>query len=374
MFELHIDDKAVDSGSVPVRWCLHKDTLKLARSKPFCILIVVRPLVEDHWYEVRSRGEQRYVCAVEDLMTFVSFRYPGKNRIYAFLCSGEKRTLEKNYLSRSNSRSAYENRVINSADEEETNPQFLREFRVIDEDGAGWTRANTYLDVNVPQEAFGEEPAAWEKWWVNLPYPAKAIDQCQFKRRRIGAYSIQPLVMLLFLSIRYLYIALMTLVAFAFGMSIELWPLWRHPVSGDLTSQKFGNFGSRYVQEHTDESILRIALRIASMPLWFGIGIGLWLYTKSASASSWWIYGLTAPLVVFVGILLFMGFVTLLASNLSKPKPVLEQTTLTDEEVAYITCTLARGTAGLATLPKKRRSVRLRLQDYKSKVCRPYAG
>ena len=55
------------------------------------------------------------------------------------------------------------------------------------------------IAVVVPTGVFAPEPSEWEKRWVNLWYVNEPLNQCQFRKRRITAYTIQPILVALWL-------------------------------------------------------------------------------------------------------------------------------------------------------------------------------
>lgn len=183
--ELNIVERTVQSGAVPVVWCIDREwaTKSLKDIRDCYILLITTPVKDGHMFV-----EDRVVAKATSMMAYVNFFRPGKNRIYAFLTNSKSTatsfTMRYHGAWRSNF-IAYHNRNIN--------PVHWDTMKV-----------NAELDVDLPKECFAKEPPAWEKAWVNVLFSDKAVDQCAYRRRRIFAYTLQPLVFTLLLICRLL--------------------------------------------------------------------------------------------------------------------------------------------------------------------------
>lgn len=54
------------------------------------------------------------------------------------------------------------------------------------------------LSVDVADGFFAPEMSAWKDWWVNLWFEGQAWDECMIRRRKMVAYTIQPIVVGIF--------------------------------------------------------------------------------------------------------------------------------------------------------------------------------
>ena len=98
-FKIFIADTNVDSGSVPISWCCSKELLDFMLQRKIAdpqVLIVVSPEDIDGYHNICK--EQRFVVSLKDMAAFVSFRYPGKNRIFASVIFGNKKETKYSYL------------------------------------------------------------------------------------------------------------------------------------------------------------------------------------------------------------------------------------------------------------------------------------
>lgn len=221
MFEIKVADADVTSGTIPVSWCLDLETIKKLSDDKVVdpqVVIVVAP--EGSTYS--QEKEYRKVVPLKDLMAYIEFRVPGKNRIWAFISS--KKDARDAYLGKSSSR--YITTILSTDGE--------RWGYMFNLDPSGETRQpdhGSYLSVDVPEVVFAPEPAQWEKDWVNHFYRNKCVDQCDFRKRRLIAYTGQVLVMLIQLVLR----SLLLLVALLIGAkNVSLQPLL-HPLQYDMS-------------------------------------------------------------------------------------------------------------------------------------------
>jgi len=151
LLKIKLLETEVTSASLPITWRVNKNWLK-KNGADWDILFSTVSFDDDRKTEWRSK------CKLTDLVHYVKFLRPGKNRIFAIISCGY--------------RDCY-----------------------IDE-------KSTSLDVDLPEEVFADEPPAWEKNWVNFFFSTKAVDQCDFRKRRLLAYTIQPILIVLMLIVR----------------------------------------------------------------------------------------------------------------------------------------------------------------------------
>lgn len=180
-------DQSIQSGIVPIRWCISKKLLealkKAGRTDPHVLIIVAA-----NGYEV-----SRQLAPLEQLMDYIEFRNPGKNTIMAAIVCGKKSALSNRYLLEKDNLFLYDE----SSDRYEFSGNAKYNF---------FGRSISRLDVIIPDGIFAKEPPNWEKKWINLWFREKAKNQCQYRRRRILAYTIQPpavfIYMILILGLR----------------------------------------------------------------------------------------------------------------------------------------------------------------------------
>src|SRR6185295_9161179 len=201
MIEIFISDTDATSGSVPITWCVSPETLKLLAEQEVRdpqIVICVAPAGEKYARE----KEVRKVVALKDLMTYIEFRSSGKNNIWAVVSFRDPKSAKNLYLSKKDG--AYDSSMLSydgtdySGWLKKTDSQYRDEEAIAQAELEKTHMLSTPVTVNVPVECFAKEPSAWEKTWVNHFFRAKSVDQCDFRRRRLFAYLVQPLVLLAF--------------------------------------------------------------------------------------------------------------------------------------------------------------------------------
>jgi hypothetical protein len=357
MFQIKIADPDMTSGMVPVTWCISPDLLKvlakLEINNPQVIISVIpencsQPLQKEH----------RYVVPLRDLMTYVEFRTPGINRIFATLSLTDLsvRDCKKKFLRRTDG--GYYDWDIATFDGKEYNEDSPNNAEPV--------------VVDVPQGAFAPEPAAWEKAWVNHFYETSAVDQCHFRQRRLFAYSLQPFLILLGYIPR-LAITLVALLTVQRNFSLKhlIHPLLFRFFEGlDMFEE-----GSRLISKKDVGFVRKYAGCLLAPPIYLWALLcylipGLIIITLA---------GLLLGLAVFIVICLIA-----VAANASELRDELERfldrkksTTSwaeTSEEIQDLVCVSQKPITGLASLPAKKKTIKLRFYDLKSKVCRPFAG
>ena len=192
--KLIVSSEEVGSPTVPLRWCITPDEVQHLKQEK---------MLNPHLLLVAIHGDwevDRQLVPLSQMLTYVTFSRSGKNRLAACIVSNSEsvKELKKRYLGKDE----YGHYNCN-----------------VFEDGrlqVGY--AQTGVTVQVAKEFFAKEPAAWERFWVNLWFETRQRDQCQFRRRRMLAYSIQPPLVLLYVTAKILFRFLA-----AFFWSITKW-------------------------------------------------------------------------------------------------------------------------------------------------------
>lgn len=193
MLELHIADTDVTSGSIPVTWCLNKELLerlsKLHIEDPQ-LVISVAPVSKDY----HSTMEYRKVVPLKDMLAYVDFHFPGKNKIYAFISRKDKKFAKETYLERRDY--GYYEDVLNTSGD----------------DYCSWIYWKaTPLEVEVPEDCFGKKPSEFEKEWLSYMGNNRLTDQCSLRKRRL-LYPFQAVLMMLDVLVRVLVFIIAALV------------------------------------------------------------------------------------------------------------------------------------------------------------------
>jgi hypothetical protein len=373
MFEIKIASVDASAGSVPVSWCLDLETIKFLADynvKDPQIIIVVAP--DGPGYHVKK--ESRTVANLKDLMAYVEFRTPGPTKIWAFISLLDRGEAKKKYLRREYG--AYYTDVLSWDGSCIENIPWINQ-----------TSAKP-VSVDVPKGIFAAEPPAWEKTWVNHFFSDKSVDQCAFRRRRLFAYLVQPLLIFGSILIRAFFLLIALLVG---AKDTSLMPLI-HPLKYDLGDAKDivsgGTIFVRHVPEDDLDSdfcfgrdfkssvsyVLRKFCLLPFMPLILGLCTLIFLTSKAL-----FIMGVTliciailaaALLIAFYGPVLIERIKDIIEGKSSKEEPWFND----KEEIDSLTCNADKKALTFGTLPEKKKSIKLRFLDLKSKVCRPFSA
>lgn len=389
MLELQITDNDVSGGSAQVSWCVNQEILKelaAQRVKEPQLLIVVAP--EGDAYD--HRKEVRKVVPLKDLMTYMEFRSAGKNKIWGVVSYLSKKEAKEKYLSKENGK--FSTHVLSQAGDN------YSAWLTYNEDPTHQkSNLSTPISVDVPAEIFAKEPAVWEKTWVNHYFRNKVVDQCEFRRRRLFAYLVQPLIILsLMLVTSVILLAGLLTGARSWSPKYLLHPLTYTPLDvGEIWNR--GTIFIRHLKEDENGTVfrggsitpwyfLRSFWSLLFMPALVIPAILLACFGKLQQlATLGGVVGLI--FLAFLAVLTIMCygarmffwapqvpkfFVWLIDKLIGQPndKPMWY---LKPEELDLIVCSEKRQHLTYKQIPARRKTVRLRFQNLKSKVCRPFS-
>lgn len=383
MLQLQIADANISGGSVAVSWCLDHEVLKKLADEGLIdpqVVIVVAPTKNYH-----ISKESRKVVPLKDLMTYIECRASGKNKIYGLISLRKAKDAREHYLAKEDG--AYRNNVLDY-DGDTYSSRLLGQEEDEDVEKATYKFLSPPLEIEVPKAAFAPSPPKWERAWVNHMFRQKVVDQCDYRRRRLFAYLVQPFIIGFFNLIRSV-ILLAGLLTGARNLSLKY---LLHPLSYGLkdTFEIWGK-GSYFIQhlpedeeESTDLKFLTLNYAFRSfwallfMPI-FSIPI-IWLALHH--------HPVVAGLIAFVPIFTIMAFclIAYLVSRgngsrlFNKAWNGLNNLFTSDklwyldqEEVQLITCNTDKTPTTYKSLPARRKTIRLRFQNLKTKVCKPFS-
>ena len=412
--------------TLPIRWCLDPKDVKVLKdnhAQDTHILIVVS-------YE--NGQEDRQLLPLDQTMTYVSFRYPGKHKVYAKLfwllpedgSPGRERTakLRKCFLEKCN-RNRYERNVLENFNHEAFGhePLEIRNgFSILWANFSPSPKAS--LDVEVQPGYFAKEPPAWLGWWANLWWKYGPTDQCELRKRKILAFTVQPLAVLAWVIGRAVIGLVFLVIGLLFGLrNMHIMPLF-HPFRESLESingevedagghehhfcsvfchNSKHNLRSRLWLPFTPPAILAYLFILSTISR----GLKMPFLKFLALISKWaWAHILLVissfPFWAAVGILAACTLGAILATSFGTPrwlesygmwrkererwaelaeknkKRMLEELRLVKLDDLYkeMQCSTIPWSPSIKALPKKRQTLTLRFYDLKSKVCKPFAG
>jgi hypothetical protein len=383
MLQLQIADANISGGSVAVAWCLDHEVLNELAKKGVIdpqVIIVVAPTSNYHLSK-----ESRKVVPLKDLMTYIECRASGKNKIYGLISMRQAKEAREHYLAKEDG--AYRNNVLDY-DGETYSSRLLGVEDEYDIEKKTYKYLSPPLEIEVPKGVFAPEPSAWEKNWVNHFFRQKVVDQCDFRRRRLFAYLVQPFIIGFFNLVRSV-ILLAGLLTGARNLSLKY---LLHPLTYGLKDTfEIWEKGSLFIQhlpedkaESTDLKFLTPSYAFRSfwallfMPL-FSLPI-VWLLLRHHPV----VAGLIAFVPIFFIVLLCLIAYLISRGNasrlLNKAWDGLNNLLTSDklwyldqEEVQFITCTNDKKPTTYKSLPARRKTIRLRFQNLKTKVCKPFS-
>lgn len=379
MLELHIGDNDITSGTLPITWCVRKDILKKL-SEMNCIpylLLIVAPFKE---YCVVK--EQRYLIPLKELMTYVSFNYTGENIIFGSIVWKGKHInniydVDPHYIigmrpvdRRSDSaiRIKY---GYNLTKESKVFPGFAisidysLETTKVEETEPSCASAR--IDVDVPKGIFAKEPPEWEKQWVNWLFLHKALDQCEFRRRRMFAYSIAPILMIgtLLFRLGFYLFAKGLLIKGISGQSLL------HPLTYDSESI---SAKSKYPLFYIDK--WNNPRSLIFMPFTPTIMLAILSLGYIHPLIPFAIYIIILSFIIETGII---GLLTRIEVKLGRKKKKKKKTrvkkpAMTQLDMELLTCShTTQAFKSVQDLPKSHQTIHLRFTDLKSKICKPFS-
>lgn len=379
MLQLVASTEETNSTSIPIRWCVDRETRAKLQEKealnPHLFLVVARES-----YEVARR-----LVPIDQTMEYIDFKRPGNHRIFAKVVwnsHGNTRILEK--------------RIFGGKVTDGDESREFREAGVLDGEDIYLPSHDKYngkftlcsldetasIEVNVAKEFFASPPSKFEKFWVNFWFERTASNQCQFRRRRMLAYTIQPLVVLSYLLCKTIVRGVIALFLLLCGFrGVNLRPLI-HPWAMDnndiwwnmrrsvFTATKDGKDRkfiivmcemSNAVDDHGTKIFSAVVLiGLATLAIKFGFHYPLTVATLTATVGVFW---------------LASRLITRETRKLeSLPENERRQVLLERENARYqdIACNGSM-VASLSALPKERRTIYLRYRDLKAKLCKQFA-
>ncbi len=372
MLKLIIGDEGmVQNATIPVRWCVDKNTLEELKKKgvlnPHLLLVNVAAKTEI----------SRVLVPLEQAMEYIQFQTPGRNIIYATIVwakNGKSTTLWESFIRRENNR--YNTDVLHS------DGKF---YYTENQEGFSFITAEfAEVDVVIPQEIFAKAPPRWLERWVNLWYETKTRDQCHFRKRMIAAFTIQPPLVLLWLILRSLIgIAVAMFWIFLIGTrGINLKPII-HPWRRKLEWVWDGREETIFLREWKDKKGKTSLVQFYLLPLipivpvilfmvCFLIFAGKLKYTTENA-----VYSSLYMSMIITGILVICGAIIDAISHLISYIPVKpleikrEEYKRKYDEFEYLLCD--GWLPKIQDLPPKRRTIHLRFIDLKAKVFKPFA-
>jgi hypothetical protein len=212
MFKLLIESEKSARSSIPVRWCISSEMLMSLKGKnPYVLIAVSHIGIRQEFTEIC-----RYLVPFKKMMEYVNFDRPGHHTISAAVIDipereadppGYRRRIE--YIFEKHNY-GYERNLVNSYAYEGSK---IGELNIGRLSNPIFCEVST-VEVDVASEFFAKEPPELLKRWGNFWYERAPRDECQFRRRLILAFTLQPIL-----------VPIWGLLKIGFRLPILLWQL-----------------------------------------------------------------------------------------------------------------------------------------------------
>lgn len=335
LLKIKLLETEVTSASLPLTWSVNKNWLK-KNGADWDILFSTVSFDDDRKTEWRSK------CKLTDLVHYVKFLRPGKNRIFAIIPCGYSESVSKYWDSRINGHFEWD--IIGQKDGE----PHIRDCYI--------NEKSTHLDVDLPEEVFADEPPVWEKRWVNFFFSTKAVDQCDFRKRRLLAYTIQPILIVLMLIVR--------CIAFLVFLSVGASKLNARPLihPNEHISDIWEESNEPWILKktaHTNFAPMGLCIMFspASVVLTF---ILCWLTMNIPTTICALI-----PLVGMFGLIVIAAIMGLIITIMDEK----EHNEISTNDIDYLS---AKKINTIQDLPKEKQTIQLKFTGIKSRICAPY--
>lgn len=376
--KLIVEETSMSDPVMLVRWCLTKPEIDEIREKAeggaFILIVTTRG----------DRETSRALVPLEKMADYVHFSQSGENRVQAIVVWSEYgRDSVRQFFLDCRRRGVYTNNVVELGTGNIRND--LDRNMVV-------SRARAELNVKISPEFFAKKPNRFEEWWVNLFFHSDPVDQCAFRKRRIPAYMLQPLLVAVFLVWKVLICFLMTVLGTILAVPWNVKDLWvlfaktvRHPFRWRI----------KHIWRWFDDTAkpMFIVDRTGRVrrSIFIQLFLPLWLLLDMVANSIVYLALRTMELYPDFGNTLVIGLITYVVlgflvasiykvwqSRLDRVFDDWREKEREREELerkrrlGLLACDIA-GKARLDEIPAELRTVHLRFQGLKKGVCRPYA-
>ncbi len=350
MLELHVASVDASNGNIPVSWCVSKeiiDALAAKEDKDPCIVICLVPKKYTGDDEDMNR-EYRKVVRLKDLMTYIELPSAGENKMFAKVVPGPFKDAKSRYLDRYGGDYSRKLLAFNK-----------NEYHEVDE---VFNAAPVTLEV--PNAIFAKEPSDWEKAWIGWMSDKTPINQCEFRRQRLWAYTGQPIIFLA----SYLLQIVFSIAALLLGTRGFSWEPLLHPLSYDMGDKTVNllSKGTIFINPDGETPFQKFkylpfmpAVMIAVLAFIFGG------HTVHMGA------------LILVGLMLLLGSAGFGAFYLIDRKMEREEAAppwyLDEHEQEFLVCNGQTKPLAVGELPSRHKTLRIRFEAFKAQVCRPFS-
>lgn len=399
--DLKVEKPILEQPVLPVRWCLTPEELESLKNqitgKDITKVVILVEYAGD-----APDNKDVFIAPYDQIMEYIPLRKAGDVKLTPFVLWGKW----KDNSSSKERRDQVKDIVFTFTKNIDTDSprhsvyEYLSDWECI----VGET-----LTAFVPDGIFAKEPSKFERWWVNYWYESSPKDQCQFRRRRILAYTFQPICVLIWsiiigIPVRF-WLALVETMA---GFKNVAWEDVLHPFratitdifeSGDHPKKISGSIGSNAEHEFkkmwiffTMVALLRLiifSLKIMPDVILPGLTATFWityvlvaiifipLLFIPAARLAWLIfkYAVVAAIAALIMNIITPHFFSQAKIEARRSKKEEKERLKQEQLYADIYDVLSCGCSPkpeLSALPPQYRKIRLRFKNLKSKVCKTF--
>ncbi len=369
MFRLIVDNAQRADAYLPVSWCIGDKEREIIEKFGIIhphVLLVVASVYDDPYYSKTSEDEQvesfteksRYLVPLTAGTKYITFNRPGRYRLYASIVGdnfSSIKELRKKFLDRGKGGIDWNGHLY-------LPKPFL---------------GRAELDINVGREFFAPEPSEWEQKYMSLwpPFRNTPNDQCAWRKRRIFAYTLLPILLGIWWPLRGIIGLILYLLGASFGIrGFAFTPVWNPnrdflDIFGEslLSDSIFFRNENGTVQGwrlifHPWIGVLSLILTRVI----FGKPVTLWMFVKHLVA----IYGI-AFLVLPILAFLVYKMIQQVVATYRKSVEVYEMAVLKseNENLSLVQCETVTAYGG----HPPRETLTLKFNGIKAKVCRPFS-
>lgn len=395
MLRLIVENTETSDATIPVRWCVDDDTFATMRGhevlNPFILLSV--------FHTELKQETSRHLIPLERMMTYVQFHRAGSHRINGAIVWVPSYPLQeelRNFVETKTRGGGFYHRLYGPAYD-------FRPNGYIKISGVGCVSDCNDPEVKVADAFFAKEPSRFEKWWVNLWFRNDAVDQCDFRRRRFIAYTIQPVLVLIWMAVAPFFRAFYAAMLLSIGMrNVRLLPILQPLSMNGADVRNNGEPTSSFWQikncfictdkdgngRHVSAALLFPLLILVEVWILFVI----YMATKNSTNPSWIVFVCVSSFLATVNLLGLVSYIHYRltggenaqareerqrAAEEKKRKRAAQAATERFEELRDVVCVGCEADSppapAIRALPKRRQTVALRYQHLKARVCRPFA-
>jgi len=392
---------------VPVRWCLEPKEaarLKALRAKNVRVLFVIA-------YEGTDL-EDRQIVPIDDLMTFITFRRPGKHILLAKVLWSNSPKIFGDLMEKTSHRS-YAVRVLNL-----DRTEFKGEHDGYDFLEVGFSFVNTLQghaeqEVTVSDAHFPKEPPEWLQRLANFGIDWPPVDECAFRRRELWLLPKLP-ALGLWAIITTLIRAVIALVLGISGVRGIDFAAIIHPWRSRISDVTYYTEDSNTWFSRTSDGKWRSRWTYLLYPWFYIIAGGIFVLVAHRLHMGYWqlfmamlggIAGFATTIAKFLAAwfakflgrywLFFVGVAgwlvvvyavkrgarAIIQTRIDRKESLTFQELKRqkedekyDEHASLLVCKTTPSLPVLAELPREHRTLRLRFLNLKRRVCRPYAA